>query len=136
MASLKLAIVTPSEDILATDADEVVVPGSGGEIGFLDGHIHMITALKPGVLAVHANRKKTFYAISSGFAEIEDNVLNVLTNACEEASTIDVARARHALEAAQNELAKLGPDDKDYHRNWRRIERAQARLAAAARLRN
>src|SRR5437016_3669304 len=109
--ALKLTIVTPDAEVLAIEADEVVVPGSNGEVGFLPGHTPLITALHPGVLTVAFGGKKAFYATSTGFAEIEGTQVTVLTDACEEAGTIDAGRARKALQEAEEKLKTLSPDE-------------------------
>src|SRR5256885_17224126 len=99
--ALKLAIVTPDAEVLAIEADEVVLPGASGEVGLLPGHIPLITALHPGVLTVIRQSKKTYYATSTGFAEIEGSQVTVLTDSCEEASAIDAGRAKKALQEAE-----------------------------------
>src|SRR5437763_424026 len=86
--ALKLAIVTPEAE-LGLDADEVVVPGSNGEVGILPGHIPLITALHPGVLIVIRGGKKSIYATSTGFAEVEGSQVTLLTDSCEEARPFD-----------------------------------------------
>lgn len=130
---MKLAIVTPEEQALSVDADEVVAPGENGELGILPGHIPLISALRPGVLTVVRGGKRTYYAVSSGFVEIEAEQVSVLTDSCEEASTIDRERAKRAFADAEEKLKTLGPDDPGYLEQRRRAERAQARLDAVAR---
>lgn len=131
--ALKLAIVTPESDVLQIECDEVVVPGSNGEIGFMPGHVPLITGLRPGVLTLIKGGKKTFYAVSSGFAEIENDVVTVLTDSAEEASALDVARAKKALAEAEEKMKTLGPEDEGYAETRRRIDRASARIDAASR---
>ncbi len=131
--ALKLAIVTPEADVLQIECDEVVVPGVNGELGILPGHVPLITGLRPGVLMIVKGGKKTFYAVSYGFAEVESDVVTVLTDSSEEASSIDAARAKKALNEAETKLQTLSPDDPSYHETKRRADRATARIDAAAR---
>src|SRR5262245_10637304 len=105
---IKLAIVTPEKDVLDIECDQVVAPGVNGEIGLLPGHVALITALRPGVLTVVNGGRKNYYAVSSGFAEVDNDKVTVLTAACEPASAIDVERARKALSDAEGKLEKLG----------------------------
>lgn len=131
--ALKLAIVTPDADVLQVECDEVVVPGTNGELGILPGHVPLITGLRPGVLMIVKGGKKTFYAVSYGFAEVENDVVTVLTDSSEEASTIDAARAKKALSEAEAKMQTMSPDDNGYSELKRRAERATARIDAAAR---
>lgn len=131
--ALDLAIVTPDQEASSIRCDEVVVPGVNGEMGLLPGHIPLITALRPGVLTVLTQGKKTHYAVSTGYAEIGEDKVTVLTDACEEASTIDVERAKRALESAEAALAKAGDEQSGWTEQQRRLLKAQARLDAATR---
>lgn len=130
---LSLAIVTPEEQVLAIEADEVVAPGANGEVGFLPGHVPLITALHPGVLTVIRGGKRTYYAVSTGFAEIENDKVTVLTDACEESSNIDLAAAHRALHEAEDKLKALAPDEPSYAEQKRRLDQAGARIDAAQR---
>lgn len=131
---IRCAIVTPTAEALAIECDQVVAPGAEGEIGMLPGHIPLITALIPGVLTVITGDKKTFYAVGTGFAEIEKDTVRVLTNTCEEASTIDVERARKKMTDAEKKIVDLSPETKGFADTQRRVRVNRARLNAAARL--
>jgi F-type H+-transporting ATPase subunit epsilon len=133
MAALSLAIVTPEADVLSVEADEVVVPGTNGELGFLPGHVPLITGLRAGVLTLIRGGKKTFYAVSTGFAEVEGDRVSVLTDSAEEAAAVDVGRAKKALAEAEEQVKTLSPDDVAYFDARRRLERATARIEAASR---
>lgn len=129
---LDLTIVTPDAEALSLQCEEVAAPGINGEIGFLSGHVPVVTALCPGLLTVIAEGKKSYYAVSTGFAELEGEKLTVLTEDCEAAPKVDVERAKQDAEKAEKALADLGEDDADYPVYRRRLERAQARLLAAS----
>ena len=45
---LVLEVVTPDRLVLREDVDEVVVPGSEGELGVLPGHTPLLATLKVG----------------------------------------------------------------------------------------
>lgn len=130
---IQLAIVTPDAEALAISCDEVVAPGVNGEIGLLPGHVPLITALTSGVLTVVEGSKKRYFAVSSGFAEIESDQVTVLTDSCESAKDVDVDRAKRALLEAESKLQDLGANDAGYHAAQRRLARARARIDAAAR---
>ena len=131
--AVKLAIVTPEKDALNIECDQVIAPGATGDIGLLPGHVPLITALRPGVLTVVTGNKKIFHAVSSGYAEMEEDQVTVITDSCEEASTIDVERAKRAHADAHRQLEALGPSESAHVEQTRRASRAQARLDAVER---
>lgn len=131
--ALRCAIVTPTEEALDIECDEVVTPGVNGEIGMMPGHIPLVTALHPGVLTVVKGGKKTFYAVGSGFAEIENDIVRVLTNTCEESSAIDVDRAKKKMESAEKEIGNFNPEDEGFADMQRRVRVNRARLNAVER---
>lgn len=128
---LELRIVTPDSTALELTCDEVAAPGINGEIGLLPGHVPVITALRPGLLTVVKEGKKSVYAVSTGFAELEGERLTVLTDNCEAASAVDVERAKADKAKAEKALAELSEDDAAYSVHRRRLERAEARLTAS-----
>lgn len=130
---LHLSIVTPTADVLEVECDEVDAPGVNGELGFLPGHVALVTALKPGVLTLTVGSKRRIFAVGTGFAELEGNQVRVLTESCEEAATIDRERAQAALQKALTTLKDLSPDAPGYMEATRRIARAEARLQASER---
>jgi F-type H+-transporting ATPase subunit epsilon len=131
--AIKLAIVTPEADILQIECDEVIVPGINGELGLLPGHVPLISALRAGVLTLIKAGKRTYYAVSTGFVEVENDVVTVLTDSAEEASSLDLARAKKALAEAEEKLKTLSPDDSGYADMKRKADRATARIDAASR---
>lgn len=130
---IQLSIVTPTHEALAMECDEVIAPGSEGEVGFLPGHVPLITALTPGVLTVIEGHRRRVFAVSSGFAEIKADAVRVLTSACEEADTINIEEARSALEDAEENLANLSPSNPGYAEQRLRFHHNRARLEAHAR---
>jgi F-type H+-transporting ATPase subunit epsilon len=61
---MNIRVLTPDRVICSTTADEIVLPGLTGQIGVLDGHASLITALDTGLLRVKLDNKWTqlFYA--------------------------------------------------------------------------
>ena len=47
---LKLELVTPYQQVLSQEVDEVTAPGALGEFGVLPGHTPLLTTLKIGEL--------------------------------------------------------------------------------------
>lgn len=135
---IKLEILTPDGAIFAREVDEVILPGTSGELGILPGHLPLMTTLKSGQLVGIEGGQKHFFAVHSGFAEILPNEIIVLTEAAEGADEIDIDRAREALaraeEAMKAVIGPLGEDDAHVsaaEQHAIALERARARLFVA-----
>ena len=73
-------LITPNKSLISGEFDMVVVPGQEGDFGVLPHHSNLISQIRPGVLNTYKNDKidKSFF-IYSGFAEVSDNKLIVLS---------------------------------------------------------
>ena len=54
---INLTVVTRERKIIETEADEVVLPASDGEIGILPGHTPLLTTLRVGVMRYRSGGK-------------------------------------------------------------------------------
>ena len=61
--ALHLQIVTPEKKIFSDTVGNVYLPGADGELGILDGHAALVTALKPGELRYEKNGKTEILAL-------------------------------------------------------------------------
>ncbi len=105
MAKIQLVIVTPETTTFDEPVDSVVLPLVDGEAGVLPGHSPMIGRLGPGELRANAGSDVKSFYVDGGFAQIENNVVTVLPGRSVPVAQIDVAAAREALQAAQNQAA-------------------------------
>ena len=78
--ALQFEIVTPARLVLSTEAYMVVVPGSEGEFGVLEGHAPFTTTMKDGVIRVFRTNGGSAEEIpvKGGFAEVSNTGLTVL----------------------------------------------------------
>ncbi|MEA5415435.1 ATP synthase F1 subunit epsilon, partial [Synechococcus sp. BA-132 BA5] len=114
-------------------ADEVILPGTTGQLGILTGHVSMLTALDSGVLRVREGGNWQSIALMGGFAEVVANEVTVLVNGAELGSSIDVAAAQSDFEAAQQAAAALEGSDPSPEKvkAQQALARARARLQAS-----
>ena len=81
MAKVKFRLVMPERELLATEADMVVVPGSEGDFGVLHGHAPLISTVRAGVLEVFQGSKvEQRFLVVGGFAEVTPERCTVLAN--------------------------------------------------------
>ena len=97
---LNIRVLTPDRVICSTIADEVVLPGLTGQVGILDGHAALITALDTGLLRIKLDNKWTPIILCGGLAEIDRNRVTVLVNDVEELASIELNEATQELEKA------------------------------------
>ena len=85
MAKVSFRLVMPERELLATEADMVVVPGSEGDFGVLPGHAPFMTTLREGVVTVYDGAARRQFSVKGGFADVNAQGLSILA---EEASEI------------------------------------------------
>ena len=49
---MKLQIITPDTELFSGEVNTVVVPGSDGEIGILNGHAPLVSSLNQGKVKI------------------------------------------------------------------------------------
>lgn len=127
-----LEVVTPEKTVLSEMVDIVVAPGEEGEFGVLPNHIPFLTKLKVGELRFRVGNSTRFVAIMGGFAEVLPDHVTVLATAAEEATQIDVIRAKAARERAERRI-KEAKDRFEFTRAQAALQRALARLRISER---
>ena len=79
MATL-LQIVTPEGRVFSDMVDQVVVPGSEGELGVLTLHAALVSALKPGELRYLKDGQEHIFAVGSGLLEVTQSGVAILSD--------------------------------------------------------
>ncbi len=132
--AINIRILTPDRIICSTTADEVILPGTTGQIGVLDGHATLITALDTGLLRIKLDQKWTPMILCGGFAEVDQNQVTVLVNDVEELVALDLGEVTKELEKATLaiESAETG---KDRLNASIELKKASARVQAVSYLR-
>jgi len=130
---LMLEIVTPEKMAFSGKIEEVTIPGSEGEFGVLRGHASLLSSLDAGVLNYTQDNKKTFYAVSLGYAEVTSSKVIVLVETAERSDVIDRERAQKAKDRAESNLSKMTKEDIEFEKEKAALARAIARLAAVDR---
>jgi F-type H+-transporting ATPase subunit epsilon len=128
---LKLEMVTPYKQVLSEEVDELVMPGTLGELGILPGHSPLLTTLKVGVFTYRKGTSSYHVAVNWGYVEVEDDTVIVLAETAEPADQIDKVRAQAAMGRAEEALKKLDPEDKEYRIMEAALQRALLRIEVA-----
>jgi F-type H+-transporting ATPase subunit epsilon len=78
---LHFELVTPERLVRSEDVHMVVVPGSEGDFGVLEGHAPLMSTIRNGELSIYRNGmtgEPERIAIEGGFAEVNERGLTVL----------------------------------------------------------
>ncbi len=77
---LHFELVTPAKQVRSEDVHMVVVPGSEGEFGVLEGHAPFMSTIRDGAVQVYKteNAEPEMIEVRGGFAEVGENGLTVL----------------------------------------------------------
>jgi len=108
--ALHLEIVTPEKKIFSDTVGNVYLPGADGELGILDGHASLVTALQPGELRYDKGGNTVVLAIGTGFAEVTEHKVNVLTDMALGEEQVDESKVEAAMRRAEEQLKNIGHD--------------------------
>ena len=118
-------IVSAEQEIFSGEADMVIAPGEGGELGILAEHAALLTRIKPGIVRIQNDGQdaEVIY-VSGGMMEVQPDRVTVLADTSVRAHDLDEAKAMEAERLAREALTnKTGALE---------VARAQAELAEAA----
>ena len=78
--ALHFELVTPEKLVRSEEVHMVVVPGSEGDFGVLQGHAPVMSTVRDGNLAIYRTEKgePELIAVEGGFAEVNEKGLTVL----------------------------------------------------------
>jgi F-type H+-transporting ATPase subunit epsilon len=107
-------LVSPEKVLLAGEAEQVVLPGSEGDMTILPGHAPLISTLRPGVVDVVLAGSKTRVFVREAFAQVDPERLTVLAEKAYDVSDLtgavlasEIAKAEADLAAAKDDQGRL-----------------------------
>ena len=126
--AIRCIVVTPERTELDREADSVVLPMFDGELGILAGRAPMIGRLGFGVLRLQTAAGPERYYVDGGFAQVENDTVNILTGRAIAVDLLDAEEAQKALVEAR-ELPSNNPQESQLKDTA--IRRARGQLRAA-----
>jgi F-type H+-transporting ATPase subunit epsilon len=122
--TIHVDIVSAEQEIFSGEADVVIAPGEGGELGILPEHMPLLTRVKPGTIRIQKGGEEEIIYVSGGMMEVQPDRVTVLADTSVRAHDLDEAKAMEAERLAKEALAnRTGAME---------IAKAQAELAEAA----
>lgn len=95
--SLRCIVVTPEKTELDCEANAINLPMFDGALGVLPGRAPMIGRLGYGTLLLETAAGPQKYFVDGGFAQVEDNVVNLLTERAIPVDMLDVGESEKVL---------------------------------------
>ena len=127
MNTIKINIVSSSEEIYSGEATMVFATGTLGELGIAPGHTPLLTGLAAGPVRVQNGSDEETFFCSGGFLEVQPDLVTVLSDTAERAESLDESEAIKAKEVAEQELANKDTSI-DYAKASAQLAEAVARL--------
>ncbi|QCE33226.1 ATP synthase F1 subunit epsilon [Acetobacteraceae bacterium] len=131
--TIQLELLSPHKSWCHGEYDMVVVPGSEGDLGALEGHEKTSLSLRAGLVTLFQGGEavKNIF-VGAGFAQITPKSVTVLASEVKEVTELSVDVARQKLEAAMSALTNASAvNQADLFKLSQEIQKAQAELHAA-----
>ena len=129
--SLHVNIIAPDRNVWDSNAEEVILPSSTGQLGILKGHAPLLTALDIGVMRVRKEKDWVPVVLMGGFAEVENDEVTILVNGAEEGLKIDKTEAQKTLELVTIQFNEA-QTSKEKIEATQNLRKARARVQASS----
>lgn len=104
-------LVSPEKVFLAGEAEQVLLPGSEGDMTVLPGHAPLISTLRPGVVDVALGGQKARVFVRDAFVQVEPERVTVLAEKAYEVADLSGSALSAELAKAEADLAAAKSDD-------------------------
>lgn len=103
-------IVTPEAPVRSFESDQINIVTPNGEMGILSNHMPLVTMLNISIMSSILNGNRERYSIAGGVLFFKNNEATILSDAVEHEGDIDLARAEHAKQRAEERLRSKDPE--------------------------
>lgn len=87
-----LYIALPGKQLLAFEAQSVILPSKDGYIGFMASRQPLLATMEPGIISiVTVEGKRLLFGTTGGFAEMLDNQASLLCDSLVEIKDLDLS---------------------------------------------
>ena len=135
-ATIHVDVVSAEEAIFSGEAEFVVLPGEGGELGIYPRHTPLITRIKPGAVRITpaGGGDEQLIFVAGGILEVQPKVITVLADTAIRGADLDEAKASEALKRAE-ETRRTATDKAEIATVEGELAMLAAQLAAIRKLR-
>jgi F-type H+-transporting ATPase subunit epsilon len=109
--AFKFELVSPERLLVSDDVEQVLVPGSEGDMTVLAHHAPLLSTLRPGLLDIGLpGGEHKRYFIRGGFAEVGPSGLTVLAETAIDLLELDAGQLAQAVKNAEEDVADATED--------------------------
>jgi F-type H+-transporting ATPase subunit epsilon len=109
--TFKFELVSPERLLVSGEMQQVLIPGSEGDMTVLAHHAPLLSMLRPGLLEIvlPAGERRRFF-IRGGFAEVGPAGLTVLAETAIDLVELDAVQLAEAVKDAEEDVADATED--------------------------
>ena len=126
--TMHLDVVSAEESLFSGLVEEVIAPGTMGDLGIMPRHSQLITTLKAGELQYKTKDGLVSLFVAGGIMEVQPSIVTVLTDTAVRADDLDEQAAQEAMKRAEAALDGKDPDDMDYEAIKAELDAAKAQI--------
>ena len=126
--TMHLDVVSAEESLFSGLVEEVIAPGSMGDLGIMPRHSQLITTLKAGELQYKTKDGMVSLFVAGGIMEVQPSIVTVLTDTAVRADDLDEEAAQEAMKRAEAALEGKDPEDLDYEAIKAELDAAKAQI--------
>lgn len=104
-------LVSPEKVVLSGEAEQVVLPGSEGDMTVLAGHVPLISTLRPGVIDVVLRGTTSRVFVRQAFAQVDPERVTVLAEKAYDVAELTGSTLSAELSRAEEELQSAADDE-------------------------
>ncbi len=126
--TMHLDVVSAEESLFSGAVQELLAPGTMGDLGIMPRHSQLISTLKAGELRYKTDDGEASLFIAGGILEVQPSVVTVLADTAIRAEDLDESLAEEAKKRAEDALDGKDPDDMDYEAVQAELDAAKAQI--------
>ena len=126
--TMQLDVVSAEESLFSGSVQELIAPGSMGDLGIMPRHSQLITTLKAGELRYKTESGEVSLFVAGGIMEVQPSIVTVLADTAVRSEDLDEKTAKEAQKRAEDALEGKDPEDLDYEAIKAELDAAKAQI--------
>lgn len=128
-STMNLDVVSAETSLFSGTVQELIAPGTLGDLGIMPGHAQLISNLRAGELRYKTeDGQMASLFVSGGILEVQPTIVTVLADTAVRAEDLDEELATEARKRAEDALQGKDPQDLDYESIRIELEAAKAQI--------
>ena len=126
--TMQLDVVSAEESLFSGSVQELIAPGSMGDLGIMPRHSQLITTLKAGELKYKTEDGEVSLFVAGGIMEVQPSIVTILADTAVRSEDLDEKTAKDAQKRAEDALEGKDPEDLDYEAIKAELDAAKAQI--------